>query len=731
MLAELINDETAAPNTRGSATALAFLSQKPNKEGIISRLRNSFNINDIIAIERTRLILWGPVVFGFGAAAGCGVFAGSKLTDIFAIALFLLALYFVAALVAKRLDKRIIAPIKIVILAILIFQAGIMIALLRIEAVHAPVFTSQIANPIQISGEIIDIDKSYSGNWRAKIKIESFQNLAKDKSPKYIRLSIRELKADQIGAKINCLAELQTPPPPIIPGGYNFARKAYFSQIGAVGFCKSKPAFSQTADISSIDEFRNFVTRQRLQTSALLADHKVGGGGGFLAAVFTGDRSWMSNEDTNALQISGLHHIVSVSGMHITLIAGIVFLTFSKILALIAPLALRFDVRKIAGTLSILIATLYTIFSGAEAPAVRALMMCFVVFGAILLNRRAISMRGLAIAALLLLLIRPENAIDAGFQMSFLATMALVALWESYEIGIKKPRLNILRTGLVWLIGALMASFVAGLATMPIAVHNFGAITTYALIANLLATPISDFLVAPFSLLGVLFSLFGFSEPFFNVASWGLDLILKISYYFANAPFASIKTNPLNEAATFFLVFCALWLCLWKTNFRYLAVLPLMIGLFVWVTTSKPVLLVSPEGRAFLNISDGNLKICFLRGAKFDARRLISASHLNQSQKDILIAQLDYPNFRKCRASEGDFEAHFISPKDENANKSMVRQAAIATPVLSLTFNNKSYALDAKTAPFGAVLVRDDGILHLHKQIKSSAPWLLKANSNQ
>lgn len=718
MLADYEFNKSTQAETKVTAKALAFLSKKQNEEGIISKLRNSFINTDFIAIERARLILWGPVVFCFGAIAGCGYFAGQNIIIFSVILLFVGLLVLLLLLLQKRLSPLIYRTIYLIIISGLTFDFGIMAAILRAEAVKTPVLQTSNEGSYFVRGQIIDIDKSYSGNWRAKIRVEAIKGLIQP-LPKYIRLSIRELDARQIGAYISCYAQIQRPPKPIVPGGYDFSRKAYFQQIGAIGFCKSKPEINDGVSANLQASISNFITSQRLKTSAALAKNSMGGGGGFLAAVFTGDRSWMTSEDTNALQIAGLHHIVSVSGMHITLIAGIVYFALLKFLALIGPIALRFDVRKISSCASMFAAFSYTIFSGAEPPAIRALIMCIVVFGAVLLNRRAISMRGLAIAAFALLLVQPENAIDAGFQMSFLATMSLVALWEFYNPSILLAGRSILRKAGIWIFGALSASFVAGLATMPIAVHNFGNISTYALAANLIATPISDFIVAPFSLLGIIFSIGNISDPFIAVAKWGLDLILAISYFFANAPLAYIKVNPLNENASFLLVFSALWLCLWKTNLRYLAAIPFLIGCIIWSNTPAPSLLIAPEGKAFLSIAQNNLKICYSKGGKFDARRLISSARLSKAETDALLSKIEYPNYANCRAGAGDYEIHYIKSADISAKKIEPK----LWPVLSLTFGNKTYALDAKTAPNGAVLVRKNGYLRLIAPLNNNAPW--------
>jgi len=242
-------------------------------------------------------------------------------------------------------------------------------------------------------------------------------------------------------------------------------------------------------------------------------------------AMTTGHEAFVTPEDTQAMRDSGLAHVLSISGLHMAIVGGFVFFAVRLFIAAVPPIALRFPGKKIAAVAGLLAVGGYLVLSGAPAPAIRAAVTATVAFLAILLDRRAISLRALAVAALIVLALQPEAVAQPGFQMTFAATAALVALAEAWpprtrEINAPWPILAFQRS-VAWLGAALGASLVAGLATTPFAVQHFNRVAVYALPANLATAPITSFLIMPALAVGAALAPLGLGGPFLWLAGFG------------------------------------------------------------------------------------------------------------------------------------------------------------------------------------------------------------------
>lgn len=600
----------------------------------------------------------------------------------------------------------------------LILTIGAFLFVFKAQKVSAPIIHEKGLYQ-KIKGEIININRAASGKWRVLIRPISINNISQAELPKYVRLNIDEIDSQIIGNIIECDGFLAPPSGAVLPGEYEFALKAWFQGLGAVGSCNGRVNILSPRKIGLSAGFQNTLTKWRNAAAFNITKGEIGGGKGLLAALMTGNRSYISLSETEALGVSGLGHIISVSGMHVSLLAAILFFPLRKILVCIPNLALYFDTRKIAAIFTLGALTLYTFLTGGEAPTLRALIMAYVAFVGILLDRRAISMRALAISALALLIIFPEQAIDPGFQMSFLATMALVALWEWFETHKDARPKTLLEKILFWPIAAGSTSLVAGIATIPVSLYNFSTINSYGLVANLLAAPISDFIIGPFAVIGALFSPFGLGDLFLGISAWGCDLVLKIGAYFALLPQFSPEFGEFGGVSAALMIFAIVWFCIFHGIIRSLSVLPFSIGLLLWVVSPMPILYISANGKAVLRpASSGNeAKICFARGAGFDARLLLNSISLNKIDKAKLEAQ-SQKRANQCAINGGDFEAHFVN---RIANKNLEQEAAL----LTLTFNGKTQWI-SDNAPVGAKLYRINGMPLLKIGELRPAPWRRK-----
>ena len=321
--------------------------------------------------------------------------------------------------------------------------------------------------------------------------------------------------------------------------------------------------------------------------------------GGIAAAMTTSHETWISQEDMDVMRDSGLAHILSVSGLHMAIVGGFVFFAARLGVAAWPWLALRVPGKKVAALAGLTAVGAYLVVSGAPPPAERAAITASIAFLAILLDRQAVTMHGLAVAAFVVLAIQPEAIVTPGFQMSFAATAALVALVEVWpqrmrEISAPWPIVAAQRFG-GWLTAAVAASVVAGLATGPFAMQHFNRTAMYGLLANLGTAPVADFVLMPALALGAALEPLGLGGPFLSVAGWGVDLMLAIGGWTARLPGAvrTVASAPDYVLPIAFLG--VLFVCLWQGRLRWLG-LPLAAAVLVWPRAPTPDLWIGDGG---------------------------------------------------------------------------------------------------------------------------------------
>lgn len=675
-------------------------------------------LQEISDQERDRLVLWLPVGFAFGAGATCSIRADDP-AWLWVISTFLaLGVWLLTSLVA-RTNARLGQSKALSIIGLLaLFSAACLgggaAGLLRADAAKAPRI-SEVRTPFMVTGYVEQIDRTQRGNWRAKLLVETLSQTRAEATPNYVRIALAQDEPPKPGQKIRCQAILRPPPGPVVPGAYDHARRAWFQGLGGVGYAlkpctviEVKPPLAQSI------QFR--LALWRAQAARSIVEATNSDGGGFLAAITTGDRAWLAEDDVEALQASGLSHVISVSGLHVGLLGGLIYLVIWKLAALIPALALRVDARKIAAVFALCGTGAYCVFTGAEAPAVRAFIMSAIAFGAILLNRKAISMRGLAIAAICVLVVLPESAIDPGFQMSFLATAALVALWEIWERRAEgAPQIGWLQRVGMWLVGAAGTSVVAGLATAPISAATFGRVSVWSLPANLMAAPILDFWVAPFAALAASLAPFGLDDWAWRAAAAGLSLTLKIAHGIAALPGAHASIPWTSATAPVTLILAILWLTLWRSWLRLLSLIAIVGGLAVWTLSPKPVAWIGPEGRAILSTPPGEAdSLCRTSGGRFDALRLLDKAGLSPEEVARLLPEGEHRLKRNCSLGQGDWEAHYV-------------YAGRGRGVLGVSLNGEVHAFGRGDSPNGALLMRDGWRLYFYQAPARRGPWAQSA----
>ncbi|WP_371416217.1 ComEC/Rec2 family competence protein [Rubellimicrobium sp. CFH 75288] len=472
-------------------------------------------------------------------------------------------------------------------LGIVLAVAGMGAAGLRSRMVAAPVLAFRYHGPIE--GRIVEVDRSGGDVLRLTLDRVVLADLPPARTPHRIRISLhgdqRWLRAEA-GRVVMLTGHLSPPSPPSEPGGFDFRRTAWFERLGAVGYTHN-PVLSVSEPQGGL-----WLARLRLRLSAAIRARIPGDAGGLAAAVTTGDRSGLSARATAAMRDSGLYHIVSISGMHMGMLTAFVFGLVRGLVALVPPVALRLDGKKAAALAALPAAAFYLALAGRDVATERAFVMVAVMLLAVLCDRQAVTLRSIAIAAFVVLALRPETLVNAGFQMSFAAVAAL-----AWAFGASRVRHLTLRLGLAGpVVALLLASLVAGIATAPFAAAHFNRVATYGLLANLLATPAMGVLVMPGAVLLAIGAPFGLVQPALLMVDLGCRWTLLVAERVAALDGATRAVLAPGPAVLPLIVLGGAVLLFWRGGGRWLGVPLVALGLALWSQTERPPLLISPDG---------------------------------------------------------------------------------------------------------------------------------------
>lgn len=468
----------------------------------------------------------------------------------------------------------------------------------RTLAVSAPVLLQE-TRPVRIEGVVSEIDASERSR-RIRVQVRAIEGLGPDQTPRFVRFSVRGDIDYLPGRAIACRAILSPPPRPTVPGDYEFHRDAWFQQLGGVGFVIGAcEPLATPPPADAIDRAILWIGAIRRAMATHVAEAAGPKGGGMAAAMISGDRSFISPDDAEALRLSGLTHLLSISGVHMVLVGGAVFFALRFLWPFAEFLALRIPAVHVAAFGAIIACTLYFAVSGAEVATQRAYVMALIAFGAKLFDRPAISLRSLAVAMAIVVVLQPESVVAPGFQMSFAASAALIALYEIW------PRLDrpegagpIGRVG-GWIVGAAATSLVASLATMPFALHHFDRAALFSVLANMAATPIISFWTTPAALAAAVATPFGLDEFFLWLMGHSLALVTDIAHISAEASppvdLPRLSAAGLGFAAAAIGIFCVL-----RGAGRFVALAPGIAAAILWTSGPRTVGYVSTDGSVFL-----------------------------------------------------------------------------------------------------------------------------------
>jgi competence protein ComEC len=544
-----------------------------------------------VAAQTLRWRLWAPVAFGGGAAIYFALKTEPPLWPLVLAAGLATAVWLGAK--GRGAGRAVTLPLMLVACLAL----GLAVAKARTERVTAPIAPA-MAEPTTVEGWVMDVDSPGDRGHRVVIAPVRVRGLEPEATPIRLRATVRG-EPPRPGDAIRLFAIVNPPPPPASPGAYDFGRNAFFLGMGGTAFGLGPTREAALPEPPWPIRLAMRVNSVRFALAERIVARLGERTGGIAAAMVTGHETWIAREDLDAMRDSGLAHILSISGLHMAIVGGFVFFAVRLGVAAWPWLALRVSGKKVAAVAGLIAVWSYLVLSGAPAPAQRAAITASVAFVAMLLDRPAVTMHALAVAAMIVLALQPEAIVTPGFQMSFAATAALVALAEAWPprasgMGVPWPIAAVQGAG-HWLTIAVTASLVAGAATGPFAIQHFNRAAVYGLVANLATSPIADFVMMPALALGAVLEPLGLGGPFLWVAGKGVEAMLAIGHWTAGLP-GAVRTVA--SAPDFVLPIAfvgVLFLCLWKGRLRWLG-LPFACAVLLWPRAETPTLWIGDAG---------------------------------------------------------------------------------------------------------------------------------------
>ncbi len=573
-----------------------------------------------IAAQRERFPLWTPVFLMVGIG---GYFS---LLDEPApwVSLCMLTISIIFLAISWKRKVRIIAGMCVLI------AVGFAAAQVRTTLVQAPLLGESLFNT-EVDGVIESIDAREKG---AKLVLvhPQVEDLAPERTPARIRLTFRAYDPSwHIGDRVKASAMLYPLPLPAQPGAYDFGRYLYFQGIGATGMSFRAPEIMSTSErrplAMKIDAVRHRIAED-------MRGAMPGAVGTVATAMTVGEMGPIPEATQELLRDAGLSHILSISGLHLSLAAGIVFFAVRLGLALIPGIALRWPVKKIAAAFALCSSFIYLLLAGYPIPAQRSFIMVAFVLLAIIVDRRGISMRSLMMAAALILLVFPESMLGASFQMSFSATLAIVAIYERFGRYLHRPHAGWIERGWRHLLGIVVTSMAATFATAPFVIYNFDRFSSFGLLSNMLVIPLAGFIIMPGVVVSLLLMPFGLQWIGYWPLAHGTAWMLSISEWVVALPYSSILLYAPTQTGMVVAAFGMIWLCLMRGRIALLGIPLFVIGMATMGLHISPDVFISGDGRqVMVRLEDGRYTMLKGSGEGFTAQAWLKAEGQEQTVK--------------------------------------------------------------------------------------------------
>lgn len=590
-------------------------------QGLVSQAARA--LGDTLQAERPRWFLWLPVFMGLGIAGYFSLNFEPPASLAVALGIMAVALHFVwrDGLVGPLISAALIA-----------MSAGFGLAKLRAERAAAPILERSMQGA-DVRGIVELIEPRPKRGERITLLVTSIAGIDAAYTPKRARIRTMVTTPNlKPGDAIRLKAKIGPPSAPSLPGDFDFARAAWFLGIGATGYALAKAEIEPGQSPSQLAATQTYGARWALFLEGLrqsIGERVVavlpGERGAIASALITGARGAITEDTNTAFRDSGLFHILSISGLHMVVMAGAAFLGVRRLLALVPFIALNYPVKKWAAACALLAAFSYLNISGSSVATVRSAVMIAIIFLAVLIDRPALAMRNVALAALLILAVMPESLLDAGFQMSFAAVMSLIAVYEVLRARTdmeERHQISSLRKTGVFFGGIVMSTLIASFSVAPLAAYHFHKTQQFAVIANLIAIPVCNIIVMPAGLLTLVAMPLGLEAMPLQAMGFGIDVMVWTANTVAAMPGAVGHIPAIPFASLMLMVAGGLWLTLWQTRWRLAGLAVAAAGVAALPLQSHGDILAGRDGALVaVRGADGALSATPGRHAGFELKR--------------------------------------------------------------------------------------------------------------
>lgn len=555
-----------------------------------------------LAAERERWVLWIPVGFGFGAV----VYFSLRSEPPWWSGLAAVGL---AALLLAGLRRRLAGAVAA--LGLLVMAGGFLVAQGHTARVAAPILARELPSAV-VTGRVMAVERR-PGAVRLTLRDPSISRVRPQDTPAALRIRVSDKHPPPPpGSVVRLRATLSPPPPPAEPGAFDFQRRAYFMGLGGTGFSVGAAEVIDAAPVTGWSRVTVAFERARGHIServTAIIDDPIEAS--VTAALLNGEEFAIPDPTMNAFRNSGLAHLLSISGLHVGIAAGILFYVVRALLAAIPFVALRWPIKKIAAAFGILSALGYTLLVGAPLPTVRSVLMTGLIMGAVMLDRDPLSMRLVAFAGIVTAAMDPEGMLGPSFQMSFAAVVALIAAFEGGGPMAAWTRdLGWFGRSLLYVGGIMLTSVIATLATLPFSLFHFQQIAFYGVLSNMIAIPVTSFWVMPWSLIAYALFPFGLEAPAVIAMNWGDRVVIWTAEFFGGLPWASLTVPAMPAGGFAAVILGGIWLCVWTRRWRWWGLAAVIAGLATPALVERPDVFVSGDGKvAAVRAASGRLSL--------------------------------------------------------------------------------------------------------------------------
>ena len=656
-------------------------------------VKTSLSLAKLFLDQRDHLFHWCAVFLGIGV--GCYFLLPRDLVW-FEISVLGLCAVVICLLLGKMTVLAQMAAVLMVMVLLGLCSAGV-----RTNWVAAPVLGWPYYG--NVTGVVTKIDRSASDALRLTIKDVVVDRISQPRTPKRVRVALYgEIpEGVLIGKQVSLVAFLMPPQGPAEPEGFDFQRYIWFMGIGAVGYTK-KPVIV----LGEASSWRHMFWAQRQeQFSTFIRAHLPDQTGGLAAALMAGDRSYLDQTLVEDLRRSNLAHLLAIFGLHMGLLCSVVFTAVRFLLVFLRPSQGVIDGKKLAAIFALAFGATYLLITGASVSTQRSFIMVSVMLAAVLVDRRVMSLRMVSLAAMVILLVRPESLVGPGFQMSFAATLALVVTFKRFNSWFPH-KFN-------WAKGPaalFVSSFVAGLATAPISAAHFNQISQLGLFANLLSVPMMTLLVAPCALLAVVLAPLGLEAIGFVGVDYGLRWIVFVAQYVSSLDYAArlVPMPPWYFVPLFSLGM--LIILLWQGWGKAIGLLAVVASFAVWITTERPDILIEARGELVGVMTEEGRSLSKEKGAGFVADIWM------ENDAQVSTRTEAFANW------QSEDILHFWSKKDEGRVISCESQQIIVSKI-DVDVRGDFLHYDLRRAPYGSIAIwmDDTGRIERIKTAKTAS----------